>query len=187
MTRTDEQLVVAYLAGQQDALEILFGRYMKTVYGFVYRLMGDTHAAEDVTQDAFVKAWKHLQRFDTNRKFKTWILQIAKNTAFDYLKKKRAVPFSELDDLESDGAFVDTIVDPAPIPSALLERADIVQTLTHVLEQLSPVSRAIMQLRYHDDMTFQEIAESIGEPMNTVKSRHQRALFMLRRLLSEPK
>lgn len=187
MTRTDEQLIIAYRAGQREALEILFGRHMKTVYGFVYRLMGDTHAAEDITQDAFVKAWKHLKRFDTNRKFKTWILQIAKNTAFDYLKKKKAVPFSALDDPDSDNAFIDTIVDSEPLPSAVLERAESIHVLTSALQQLSPVSRAVMHLYYHDGMTFREIADSIEESLNTVKSRHRRALISLRKYFGAPK
>src|SRR3989338_146778 len=95
--RSDQQLIADYLTGDEKSLKILYGRYLKPIYSFVYRYVGGGQDVEDVTQDAFVKVWRNLKKFDQNKSFKTWIFSIAKNTAIDFLKKKKAIPFSEFD------------------------------------------------------------------------------------------
>ena len=94
MNRSDEQLVWDYLKSDEKSLELLIRRYLKPIYSFVYRYVGKAHDADDVTQDVFVKVWRNLKKFDREKSFKTWIFAIAKNTAFDHLKKKKAIPFS---------------------------------------------------------------------------------------------
>jgi len=88
MERLDSQLIADYLKGDEKSLEILFGRYLKPIYSFVYRFVGEGQEVEDVVQDIFLKVWRNLKKFDRSRSFKTWIFSIAKNTAIDYLKKK---------------------------------------------------------------------------------------------------
>ncbi len=92
--RSDENLVTDYLKGDKKALEILIGRYLKPIYNFLYRYTGDVAEAEDITQEAFVRAWKNIRKFDRNKKFKTWIFGIAKNAAIDFLRKKKPILFS---------------------------------------------------------------------------------------------
>ncbi|MFA6919366.1 MAG: sigma-70 family RNA polymerase sigma factor, partial [Patescibacteria group bacterium] len=90
----DEQLVQQYLSGDEKSLEVLIQKYLKPIYNFVYRYVGDMANAEDLTQEVFVKVWKNIKKFDRKKSFKTWIFCIAKNTAFDYLRKKKSIPLS---------------------------------------------------------------------------------------------
>lgn len=181
----DEQLIADYLAGDKEALEILIKRYFKRIYGFAYRYAGNSQDAEDITQEVFVKAWRNLKKFDQNKNFKTWIFHIAKNTSLDLLKKKKAIPFSSFGAEEGENFFTGTLADPAPLPSELFERADIALVLNSAVEKLPPKYHAILFFYYNDRFTFREIAEILGEPLHTVKSRHRRALIQLRKLLPE--
>jgi len=183
-TYTDEQLIADYLEGDEKALEALIKRYLKPIYSFVYRFAGDAQVVEDITQEIFVKVWRNLKKFDQSKRFKPWIFTIAKNTCLDWQKKKRAVPFSVLDN-EGELSFVETIKDPTLLPNELLERQDIIATLNKALENLSSKYRMVLFLRYNDHFNFREIAEVLGESINTVKSRHRRALILLKKLLTE--
>ena len=168
MNRTDEQLVADYLGGDEKSLETLFRRWLKPIYSFSYRYTNANKDAEDIAQDVFVKTWKNLKKFDRNRKFKTWIFQIAKNTCIDWQRKKKSLPLYSAENIK----------DPTPSPAPVSESLD------KILERLSPKYRMVLFLRYNDHFTFREIAESLGEPLNTIKSRHRRALIILKKLLS---
>ena len=93
MDSTDEKLIEGSSEGDNAAFEKLLKRYLKSVYNFIYRLASDREVAEDLTQETFVKVWKNLRRFDQTKSFKVWIFTIAKNTAYDFLKKKKTIPF----------------------------------------------------------------------------------------------
>lgn len=185
MNRSDEQLVADYLRGDEKSLELLVERYLKVIYSFVYRYVGNGQDANDITQNVFMKAWRNLKKFDQQKSFKTWIFAIAKNTAFDHLKKKKAIPFSEFENEEGENMITETLADPSPLPNELLERAGMRQMLTSAMETLAPKYRMVLFLRYNDHFNFREIAESLGEPENTIRSRHRRGLIMLKKLLSD--
>ncbi|MBU6414660.1 sigma-70 family RNA polymerase sigma factor [Patescibacteria group bacterium] len=182
---SDEQLVANYLNGDEHALEVLFRKHLKPIYNFVYRFVNNAQESEDITQEAFVRAWRNLKTFDRQRSFKTWIFSIAKHAALDVLKKKKTIPFSEFETEDSSNAISDTLADSAPLPDALLEKADIARMVASAVEKIALSYRTVLFLRYNDHFTFKEIAESLGEPLNTVKSRHRRALVMLKKLLIE--
>ena len=102
-----------------------------------------------------------------------------------FSKKKKAVPFSAFENDEGDNILINTLTDPSPLPDELLERAEVKQWLVLAMTKLAPKYRMVLFLRYNDHFTFKEIAESLAEPLNTVKSRHRRALIMLKKLLTE--
>lgn len=181
--RTDEQLVAEYLRGNEQALRLLIERYLRPIYNFVYRYTGESSNAEEITQDVFVSVWKNINRFDLNKKFKTWIFTIARNTSLNWLKKKKPINFSRFEDNNGDNIFLESTADPLPLPDELFEHVDLSQKLSKAMDNLSPDYRAVLMLHYSNSMTFQEIAESLGESINTVKSRHRRALIQLRQLL----
>ncbi len=186
MNRSDQQLIADYLSGDEQSLELLIRQYLKPIHSFVYRYVGSAPEAEDITQEVFVRVWRNLKKFDQNKSFKTWIFSIAKNASLDYLKKKKAIPFSEFDTEEGGNRITDTLVDPSPLPQELLERAGMAEMLNAAMERLSPRYRMVLFLRYNDHFNFREIAESLGQSLNTVKSQHRRALVILKNLLSEP-
>ncbi len=184
MNRSDKQLIIDYLAGDEGAFEALIKSYLKPIYSFVYRYVGDEQEAEDITQEVFVKVWRNLKKFDQNKNFKTWIFSIAKNTSIDWLRKKKAIPFSNFENEEGENILIETLANPAPLPNEILERIGITETLNAVMNQLIPKNRMVLFLRYNDHFTFREIAEVLGEPLNTIKSRHRRALILLRKLFT---
>jgi RNA polymerase sigma-70 factor (ECF subfamily) len=188
---TDEELVAIYLAhGDEAAFAELVKRHLSGVYTFALRLVGSEPAAEDISQEVFLKAWKSIKRYDsTVSKFKTWLLRIARNTSIDYLRKRKHIPFSEAsrhaeEEDAADALFAERIVDTAPLPDELFAQIENAESVTRAVEQLSPRQREVLTLHYTNHLTFEEIGRLLKEPTNTVKSRHHRALAALRQLLA---
>ena len=179
----DEQLVNAYLSGDEKSLEILIQRYLKPIYNFVYRYAGDMANAEDLTQEVFVKVWKNIKHFDQKRSFKPWIFRIARNTAFDCLRKKKCVPLSEFENSDGDNYLADSLSSEAPLPPEVIDSANTSQKVSSALEKLPLNYRAVVLLRYKEDFKFIEIAEILDESIDTVKSRYRRGLLELRKIL----
>jgi len=179
----DNQLIEQYLRGDEKALEFLIDRYLKSIYNFVYRYLGDADEAQEISQEVFVRLWRNVKTFDLSRNFKPWIFSIAKNACLDWLKKKKALRFSDFDKDDGTNTIVDTLVDPDPLPDEVLERVDLKEILSDALNELSPPYRAVLVLHYQEQLTFREIAEAFNEPIDTIKSRHRRGLIKLRELL----
>lgn len=185
---SDNSLVLCSRDGDQAAFGELVDRHMQAVYAFAYRYVREVHDAEDVAQEAFFRAWKHLNDFDTTKNFKTWIFVIAKNLALDILKRKAPAPFSRLGETnealdsflaahaEGEGAEVA----PDAATQAVLSR----EVLGAATAKLPASYRAVLAMRYRDELKFREIADLSGESINTVKSKHHRAIVLLRKLLS---
>ena len=91
---SDERLVALACKNNQVALEVLFSRYLKVIYNFIYRAVSDSFEAEDLTQEVFIKVWKNLSKFDQSKTFKPWLYKIAKNTYLDYYKTKQPSVFT---------------------------------------------------------------------------------------------
>ncbi len=184
---SDEELAIQAQDGDDTAFNILSARHIKHIFNFVRQYIPKKEDAEDVVQNTFFKAWKHIKSFKKDKKFKGWLFAIARNTALDHIKKRRSFSFSEMNstDEESGGdiSFADTLTDPEPLPAEVFERKEIAKELTGVLDQLSPDYRATLIMHYNDEMTFEEIAVIFKKPMNTVKSWHRRALKKVRDLL----
>src|SRR3954465_2834417 len=100
--RNDEALVEATKGGDDNAYQELMRRYAEAIYNFARQYAKNDEDAEDITQDSFYKAWKHIKRFTAERAWKPWLYARARNTALDYVKKKKASSFSELDDDENE-------------------------------------------------------------------------------------
>ncbi len=183
--KNDEQLIINYLKGDEKSLEVLIRRYLKPIYSFVYRYIGGSYEAEDITQEVFVRVWRNIKKFDKQKSFKTWIFSIAKNASIDFLKKKKSIPFSEFENREGQNPVIDKLADSSPLPSELFEKKDIVRVITSAIEKISPKYRMVLFLRYNDHFTFREIAETLGESINTVKTRHRRGIAIMKKLLRE--
>jgi len=192
---TDEQLIKLVAKKNKDALETLIARYLKLIYIFVYHYARSREDAEDITQEVFVKMWRNIKKFDSRRSrfatlrdrqqksFKAWLFSIAKNTAIDFLRKKKTLPFSAFEDDKGDNVLIEKLNDLAPLPNEIIEQKDAINLLKTALGELSLKYREVLSLRYDDQFTFREIAESLDEPLDTVKSRHHRALIQLKKIL----
>ncbi len=183
---TDEELAKLSQENDRESFAELVKRYLKPVYNFIRRYIGNREDAEDITQEAFLKAFKNIKKFNPDKNFKVWLFVIAKNTAFDRLKKKKPLVFSQLQN-EDGESIIEEIADAAPLPDEIFARKELTKELESILDILPPSDRAILTLHYSDGLTFEEIAEILGKPMNTVKSRHRRALLRLRDFLTHQK
>ncbi len=171
------------MAGDDAALEFLFGRYLKPAYAYVARLIGPEDA-DDAVQEGFVKAWRNLKRFDQKRPFRPWLYRILHNAALDLLKKRRSSVFSDFD-AQNDMPIEETIKDETPLSSELLTQASETEDLGEILAELPLKQRTVLLLYYDEDMTFAEIGLVLQESINTVKSRHHRAIQALRQKLPD--
>lgn len=181
MEKEDKKLIVGYLGGDDTALAVLIGRYIKPVYNFVYRFAGNNkEEAEDITQETFFKMWRNLKKYRTDENFKTWLFIIARNTAYDHLRKRKNFVFSDFD--TEDARFEDTLTDKESLADELFALAENKELLAQAMSELSPQFREVLILHYDHELTFDEIGKILDEPLNTVKSRHRRAIEALRKL-----
>lgn len=182
---TDAALVEQALAGSQDAYRALVERHSRGVLTLVARMVRDQGVAEELAQDAFVKAFGALRSFDPAYKFSNWILRIAHNVAIDHLRKARPT-ILPIDDDASGREMADVLADRRE-PSAF-DRAvqrDFRDDLDAALATLRPEFRRLVVLRYLEDMSYEDISEIVGLPLGTVKSHLHRARAALGRLLAE--
>jgi RNA polymerase sigma-70 factor (ECF subfamily) len=171
---SDEELIKKYLKGDEKSLEVLIKRYLKPIYSFVFNFVLNQQDAEDLTQEIFLKMWRNLKKFKKEKNFKSWLFTIAKNTCFDFLRKKRRNLILNAENLE-------IVADLAPSLLEKLEKESLLEKLKKEIEKLPFKMKEVIDLRYNFGLNFGEISEILGEPMNTVKSRHKRAISKLKR------
>lgn len=166
------------LAGDQDAFAELVYLYQDPIYNLCYRMLGQHEEAEDATQEAFLRAHKHLLRYDQARPFKTWLMSIASNHCVDRLRKRR-MKFVSLDDEPVAAALALRSSDPLPEEATLRgENRDYIHDL---LQNLDDDYRLPVVLRYWYDYSYAEIAREMDTTESAVKSR----LFRARRRLAD--
>ena len=187
---TDAELVQRALsgtAGSQDAYAELLRRFERPVFTLILRMVRDRTLAEDLAQDAFVKAFAKLGTYDPERKLSSWLFKIAHNTAIDHLRRRDLATVS-LDAPAGD----DPDAAPRPIedesgetPDGAAERGDLSRALTRAVAQLRPEYRQVILLRFQVGLEYAEIVEETGFPLGTVKTYIHRARKELAGLLSE--
>lgn len=184
MQYNDNQLVRQFISGDEKSFEALVEKYLKPVFNFVFQMTQDRAVAEDIAQDVFVKVWKNLSKFDEQKKFSTWIFAIAKNTTFDWLRKKKTFSFSAFENAEGEN-FLDFIEDENALHSEeFLKMIDAKKDVGGLLSSLSPQARTILLLHNVYGFSLVEIAEIMGHPANTTKSKYRRAIINLREKFS---
>jgi RNA polymerase sigma-70 factor, ECF subfamily len=164
-----------------EKIEVIIKQHIKLVYNFAFRLSGSESDAADIAQESFIKIWKNIEKFDPDKNFKTWILAITRNTTIDWLRKRKNISFSKLGDDEK--TFEENIVDIEPLPDEIFYKKELALELENALSKIRPDFREIIFLRYTQNLTFEEISEVVGKPLNTIKSHHLRALSAIRKLL----
>ena len=177
MCNIEAQWIADARAGDKNAFANLVERYQKPVYSVCYRMLGTPTAAEDAAQEAFIRAYQALDRYDPTRSFATWLLSIASNYSIDQLRKKKVTILS----IDNEKHAWLAPPDPGPNPEkAALEKEKQVLVQT-ILGELSDIDRAAVVLQFWHDYSYEEIAETLGISSSAVKSR----LFRARKLMAE--
>jgi RNA polymerase sigma factor (sigma-70 family) len=176
----DDALLAGLATGDQDAAVAFIRRYQRRVYGLAYSILGDSSAAEDVAQEAFLRAWRHAPNYDARRaSVPTWLLTITRNLAVDVLRLRRAQPVDPQVIIE-----LDTVSGSWSSPSAAAEAGDDAGRLRAALVQLPVEQRRAVVLAAIGGRTAKEISESEGIPLGTAKTRIRAAMLKLRDLIS---
>ncbi len=179
---SDVHLVERARAGDLDAFNVLVDRYQRQVYNLCLRMLGTREAAEDATQDAFLSAYRRLGDFRGGQ-FRSWLLRIATNASIDELRRAKRHGAAPLE-REVEGATVAVEVpDPASGPEELALDAELRASLERALATLPPEQRAAVILADVQGLSYEEVAETLGCSLGTVKSRIFRARERLRAYL----
>jgi RNA polymerase sigma-70 factor (ECF subfamily) len=156
--------------GDEQAFARLVEVFQVPVYNLCYRMLGEPAEAEDAAQEAFLKAFRGLHRYDPERRFGSWCLSVAAHECIDRLRRGRQSTVA-LDAVDEEVAFPDA----AAGPESMLIRREQEQRVGELLKRLSPLDRAILTLKYWYDMPLEEIAEDLGLTTSAVKSRLHRS------------
>ena len=176
--KTDAELVASARAGSQDAFRDLVVRFERPVYSLIVRMVQDPATAEDLAQEAFVKAYRSLHLYDASRKLASWLFKIAHNTTIDFLRKN-ALDTVSLEAPDDDGGRggLGAVLSDSSVenPAAAAERRDMARSLERAIARLRPEYREAVVMFYLEGASYQEICEISGLPLGTVKTNLHRA------------
>jgi RNA polymerase sigma-70 factor, ECF subfamily len=174
-TTSDAVLLQRVAAGNRLAMQVLYARHHVRVYRFALRLIGNPATAEDLTSDVFLDVWRQAGRFEGRSAVSTWLLAITRLKALSSMRRRTE---AELDDCTAAA-----IEDPSDDPEAALARKDRAAILRKCLTELSADHREMIDLVYYHEKSTQEVADIVGIPVNTVKTRMHYARKRLSALL----
>lgn len=184
----EEILVKQSLQGDTLAFEELILPYQNKIYALAYRYMGNEEDAYDMTQEAFLKAFRSLRTFKGDSSFGTWIYRVATNICLDELRrrKRRIIPLSLDEPLATrDGDSVDKeIADMQPTQDIIIEQEEFAQYIQNLVSQMKPEHKNVIILRDMMQLSYEEIANVLDTSVGTVKSRLSRARNILRKKIN---
>ncbi len=169
--------------GDQIAFTFLLDFFWNEVYGFMLKRIENETDAEDIVIETFSKAFDKIATYNPEFGFNTWLIAIAKNVHIDMLRKKKSSIFVEISDENSRKSL--TVLDETPsIEDAIITEQNLSQLLNHI-KKLKPAYQEVIQLRYFQEMSYQEMAEEIEEPLNNIKIKLLRAKKLLAEIIKE--
>jgi RNA polymerase sigma-70 factor (ECF subfamily) len=184
MTWTDEELVAKSIGGDADSFNQLVLRWERPIYALAYRTIGREEDARDVCQETFLRAFRALPGFRGQAKFSSWLYRIALNLCRDWIRRERRAPIvqppEDVDLIEMAAA-----AEPSESIEDLVARKDLTKLVEKAMALLPEEQRTAIVLKEYHGLTFQEIAELVGCPLSTVKTRLYQGLIVLRRELSK--
>lgn len=187
LSRTeDSRLIKAAIKGDQPSFRQLMKKYHDQVYNLLYRMVHEKDEVEDLTQEAFIKAFQSLQNFNEEFAFSTWLYKIATNNCIDYIRKKKLATFSIDKPIAStDGEFSFEIPDSTYEPDKTLIARQRSKVLEDAINALPEKYRIVILMRHTEDKDYQEIANELHLPLGTVKAHIFRAREILYKKLKK--
>ncbi len=163
--------------GDQVAFTFLLDHYWNEVYGFMLKRTENETDSEDISIETFAKAFDKISTYNNEFQFNTWLIAIAKNVHIDMLRKKKSTHLIEITDQEDQQAY--NIADSSPSAEDDLIAEQNLSRLLQFIKELKPNYQEVIQMRYFQELTYQEIADKIGEPLSNVKIKLLRAKKLL--------
>jgi RNA polymerase sigma-70 factor (ECF subfamily) len=182
MPSTDEELVARSIRGDTDSFNELVLRWERSIYALAYRTIGRDEDARDICQETFLRAFRGLPAFRGQAKFSSWLYRITLNLCRDWIRRERRTPLVQgADEMESIELMAG---EPAESIEDLVDRRDLARAVERAMSRLSEAQRMAIVLKEYHGLTFQEIADIVGCPLSTVKTRLYQGLNVLRRELT---
>ncbi len=176
---TDAELVARYRAGEPEAFRELVNRHTPALYNLVYAFTGDRAESEHLTQETWLRVWSALARIQLDRPLKPYLLRVAINLCRTWAARKRMAWLSvDADEIQ------DLLADESEDVFERLSKSELQRCVRAAIEKLPPLYRTVLVLRYSEDLSYEEIAEALNLPLNTVRTHLRRAKAKLRELLS---
>ena len=173
------------LKGDQSAYEDIVNLYQHKLYQVCYRMLASKEEAEDITQEAFVRAYINLHSFDQKRKFSTWIYRIATNLCIDRIRKKKPDYYLDAEVAGTEGLdMYSQIAADEQLPEETLEQMELQERIQYEISRLPDKYRAVIVLKYIEELSLQEISEILEMPLGAVKTRIHRGREALRKQLA---
>lgn len=184
--KEDAVLVKLAIDGDEKAYRSLIRRYKNPVAQVVYRLVKDRSQVEDLTQEVFIKAFQHLQDFDYEHQFASWLFKIANNHCIDYIRKKKLRVYSIDEQIQTEDGKMDyEIPDSTYEPDLNILREQKSKLIRQAINSLPDKYREVIVLRHQEELSYEEIAVQTGLPVNTIKVHLFRAREMLYKFLKD--
>jgi RNA polymerase sigma-70 factor, ECF subfamily len=184
MTWTDEELVARSIRGDADSFNELILRWERPIYALAYRTIGREEDARDVCQETFLRAFRALPGFRGQAKFSSWLYRIALNLCRDWVRRERRAPVVQPPP-DTDLMELAAATEPSESIEELVARKDLAQAVERAMAVLPEEQRTAIVLKEYHGLTFQEIADLVGCPLSTVKTRLYQGLTVLRRELAK--
>jgi RNA polymerase sigma-70 factor, ECF subfamily len=180
--RTDEELMALLCQGEDAALADLVGRYQNDIFRFCLHYLREAERAKEISQETFVRVFVSRARFDLSRKFRPWVLCIARNLCLNELKRKKAVPMESLEEYASSSRSDsgELLRSSADGPDGVLMAQERLEVLREALDSLDEGAREIVTLKFFERMQAREIAQIVGSTEGAVRTRLHRILRALR-------
>src|SRR5689334_8639565 len=185
----DMELVNSALDGDQKSYAKLMSRYKDSIYFLLLKMVHNEDDANDLTIEAFGKAFSNLQKYTPDFAFSTWLYKIALNNSIDFIRRKKIETFSLHDTLENERgeSFEIDIRSTNPDPEEKFVRQQRGKILREVIEKINPKYRLLIELRFFEELSYEEIAQRTKLPLGTVKAQLFRAKNLLYQILNPRK
>jgi len=185
MMMTDEALVRAYEAGNNEAFELLFNRYKGRVYSYIYLIIRNRDICEDIFQDTFIKVITTIKqgRYSDSGKFLPWVNRIAHNLAIDYFRREQNENTSNCEEFGYDILNSKDLSDYSAEDTIVQEQ--ILTDVARLVDFLPKNQREVLKMRYYEDLSFKEIADKTGVSINTALGRMRYALLNMRKIAQD--
>lgn len=183
MTWTDEELVAKSVGGDAESFNELILRWERPIYALAYRTIGREEDARDVCQETFLRAFRALPGFRGQAKFSSWLYRIALNLCRDWMRRERRVPTVQAPE-GVDLLDLAAAAEPSESIEDMVARKDLARVVERVMARLPEEQRTAIVLKEFHGLTFREIADLVGCPLSTVKTRLYQGLTVLRRELA---
>lgn len=181
----DEELVILYAKGKNEAFDVLLNRYKSSLYSYIYFIVRNKDLTEDIFQETFVKVIVTIKqgRYTETGKFKAWITRIAHNLIIDYFRQERSENTLSNDEVEVD-LFNNIKLCDGTVEDRIVHH-QVLSDVKRLIQYLPESQREVLEMRYYQDLSFKEIADNTGVSINTALGRMRYAILNMRKMIAE--